>query len=147
MIIIEVIQPQNTCYDTSGIINTEKVFVVFFDIVDNSAGDLYLRQQILISQYEKNLALGFILLTQDIMIGYCKILFLLLSSRNLIAILFGQITTAFLLRLRLHIAIVSVSKGKDIPIDLDYKKRKVDVSKIKIDEFQFGFTLNIIFLI
>ena len=81
------------------------------------------------------------------MIGYCKILFLLLSSRDLIAILFGQITTAFLLRLWLHIAIISVSKGKDIPIDLDYKKRKVDVSKIKIDEFQFGFTLNIIFLI
>jgi hypothetical protein len=73
--IVEVVQPEHASYHTGGVVYSEEVLVIFFNVEDNGSCDLDFCQKILIPQNEKDFASLLILATELVMVLNGKILF------------------------------------------------------------------------
>ena len=66
--IVVVIEPEHTCYHTSGIVKPKEMFVILLDVEDDGSSDVYLGQKILISQNKEYLTCLLVLLTLHVMV-------------------------------------------------------------------------------
>ena len=101
------------------------MFFIFLDVVDNCSSDLYLGEQIKVSQNEKHLAILFKAPSHNILI-YKQILLILIWVLVLI-ILSAKLPLDSVVR-----SIVSVSVGEDVIFNLQNHHWEIDLSKFVI---------------
>ena len=102
------------------------MFVVFLDVEHNRASDLHLRQQVEVSQDEKDFALGLKLLDHVLLIGKEVVILVLIAHVSIVVHIarIGQV---------LILAVLAISERENIVPTLDHKQWEVKVGQLKVD--------------
>ena len=111
------------------------MLVILFDMEDDSAGKLYLGQEVEISENEEDFALRLELSDHELLISE-KIIFLVLFSRVHIVVLVTS-------KHNLILSELSISERENIVAALDYMQGEVQIGQLEIDVSDLALCLRL----